>query len=413
MSKHLSDERLSAYFDGEVTPEERAEIERLLDGSEEVKQELAEYRLLSKLLKELPRETVSQDLSVTVVQAVGRPEPRRGWKIVCSLAALSAGLILMLKMTESGRPQREMADISGERQHFMGEGEDASLLSEMKSAEMKPGRGFADATQAKRFSVDDEGGVIPQASKIPDSARNYGKAMSEEPEKGLVFDDLQKLRDADIGNMVTALEETTDGVNVVRLTVIDRQAGLSSLQVLLSRQKIPEEQAEGDSNVLRKKIRGEPAEQLVAVYVVATSPQLEAALRELRNSEQFQQLEMSELIDAGQLAQISGGPMKTFSGASAETFKFGKNVTSEKAKQGMSRMVGNDPTRQVELSLSPDMVRNSPPSKMDGREGLATRSLKEQQADPVHVLFVIVVQNSVHSKTTPQSVPLKGIRKRG
>ena len=38
MSSHLSNEKISSYFDGEVTAEERAEIERLLETSEEARQ---------------------------------------------------------------------------------------------------------------------------------------------------------------------------------------------------------------------------------------------------------------------------------------------------------------------------------------------------------------------------------------
>ncbi len=63
MSSHFSDEQISSYFDGEVTPEERAEIERLLETSLEARREFDDYKRLSALLKDLPVESAPRYLS--------------------------------------------------------------------------------------------------------------------------------------------------------------------------------------------------------------------------------------------------------------------------------------------------------------------------------------------------------------
>ena len=51
----LSDELISAYFDGELSPDERAHVERLVAGSEDHRQTLAEIRSLANDMRQMPR----------------------------------------------------------------------------------------------------------------------------------------------------------------------------------------------------------------------------------------------------------------------------------------------------------------------------------------------------------------------
>ena len=59
----VSDELLSAYFDGEASPEERAAVEQLLDGSVASRRELDEIAQLSALLHSFPREAAPVELA--------------------------------------------------------------------------------------------------------------------------------------------------------------------------------------------------------------------------------------------------------------------------------------------------------------------------------------------------------------
>src|SRR5690606_35515505 len=77
------------------------------------------------------------------------------------------------------------------------------------------------------------------------------------------------LQDFEVGEFVEALQAKAGQVTVVKLLVVDRQAGLQTLQVLLARNEVnfdqpavPEEAFYGSA--------GPEDDQLIAVYVEAT-----------------------------------------------------------------------------------------------------------------------------------------------
>lgn len=74
MNPQSSDELISAYFDGEVSPEERAAVERLLAESEDAQRELNETSRLSALLHSFPRESAPADLAENVLQQTSQLE---------------------------------------------------------------------------------------------------------------------------------------------------------------------------------------------------------------------------------------------------------------------------------------------------------------------------------------------------
>jgi len=68
MNPQIPDELISAYFDGEVTPEERAVVESLVTESDEAQRELNETARLSALLHSFPRESAPGELVGNVLQ---------------------------------------------------------------------------------------------------------------------------------------------------------------------------------------------------------------------------------------------------------------------------------------------------------------------------------------------------------
>ncbi len=74
MNPQSSDELISAYFDGEVSPEERAAVERLLSESDDAQRELNETSRLSALLHSFPRESAPADLAGNVLQQTSQLE---------------------------------------------------------------------------------------------------------------------------------------------------------------------------------------------------------------------------------------------------------------------------------------------------------------------------------------------------
>jgi len=110
MDHERHDELLTAYLDRELSPDERAAVDRLLENSDEARQRLRELDATSSFLRKLPRRALEQDFADSVVDRLRREsllwpvpvEPLRrarpwgGW-IGGSLAA-AATLVLTVWM---------------------------------------------------------------------------------------------------------------------------------------------------------------------------------------------------------------------------------------------------------------------------------------------------------------------------
>lgn len=126
MPRPGTDDLLSAYFDREVTPAERAAAEQLLERDITARQELEEIGGLSDLLRSLPHETAPDFLLSATLQraerealfahaaaapvAIARPRPRRRreWLVVLAgLLTTSAAVLLMVNTL----PQAEHAPV--------------------------------------------------------------------------------------------------------------------------------------------------------------------------------------------------------------------------------------------------------------------------------------------------------------
>ncbi len=70
MNHPVPEELISAYFDGEVSPDERGEVERSLESSSDLRQQLDETSKLSALLHSFPRESAPRELAANVQKQV-------------------------------------------------------------------------------------------------------------------------------------------------------------------------------------------------------------------------------------------------------------------------------------------------------------------------------------------------------
>lgn len=109
MSELFSDEFLSAYLDGELSPQERAAVERWIERAPEARQRLEEFRGLSRLFGDLSRTEVPREFPTEVMHLAERrmllPEavaahgrqPIRGWTLALTATA-AVGLLLALTL---------------------------------------------------------------------------------------------------------------------------------------------------------------------------------------------------------------------------------------------------------------------------------------------------------------------------
>jgi hypothetical protein len=115
MNQSVPDELISAYFDGELTPEERERVERLLESSSEHRQLLDDASKLSALLHSFPREAAPSKLASNVqkqieainstrlpLPSVKRPGLRREWTaFAAGMMATMASLFVYVAANQS------------------------------------------------------------------------------------------------------------------------------------------------------------------------------------------------------------------------------------------------------------------------------------------------------------------------
>src|SRR5262245_14406841 len=101
MSKPLSEELLSAYLDGELTPAEKSEVERSLEAAPKLRERLEDLAEVGQAIRSLPRPGAPSDLRRQVLAEISqrtrravspasystRPSRRHVWQWIGALVA--------------------------------------------------------------------------------------------------------------------------------------------------------------------------------------------------------------------------------------------------------------------------------------------------------------------------------------
>lgn len=104
----MSDERIHAYFDGQLPPEEKARFERELAADPRLSEGLRELRRLDEALGMLPGHAAPFDFTARVVRAARRRRAGTVLRILVPLAAaaaVAAAVFLPLRSTPPPPPQ--------------------------------------------------------------------------------------------------------------------------------------------------------------------------------------------------------------------------------------------------------------------------------------------------------------------
>ncbi|MDZ4158606.1 MAG: zf-HC2 domain-containing protein, partial [Anaerolineaceae bacterium] len=86
---------LSAYLDGQLTPGERAEIEKQLEHRQELQADLTSLRVMQSLLRAVPSKPVPRSFTLTTMEA-REAQPRSAWLPALSFSSLGAALLLVV-----------------------------------------------------------------------------------------------------------------------------------------------------------------------------------------------------------------------------------------------------------------------------------------------------------------------------
>ncbi len=150
MKDQIPEELLSAYFDGELSANERIKVEHWLNSSPEARQQVADYRRLSRMFEGLSRTEVPQEFPTEVLQLAERrmllpdasPLPRRTpirlwWVAVPTATAAALLLIFNMSNRNAGPDRGEMValDRAAQRDQNLpgrGPGGNEPLLTELQ-----------------------------------------------------------------------------------------------------------------------------------------------------------------------------------------------------------------------------------------------------------------------------------------
>ncbi|MDB5346747.1 MAG: hypothetical protein JWP89_5124 [Schlesneria sp.] len=183
MNSQVPDELISAYFDGEASPEERAVVERLLVSSDEAQRELSETAKLSALLHSFPRESAPAELIGNVLRqteqmatpvqattvATAAPVPVRNvwrdWKagfVGAVVSAAAMGLVIALTNPSVDHAAKHV---------FMGPAEsDSTSVSGLEAKQDMP-----------LAAMDDQSGDLDRHAKTPSAGTELAETEAIHP----------------------------------------------------------------------------------------------------------------------------------------------------------------------------------------------------------------------------------------
>jgi hypothetical protein len=446
-------ELISAYLDGELTPDERAEAERLLESSSQLRADLEDFSRLSDLIRALPRESAPPELAAAIRAKAeeqsllaARPVMRRSFRreIVSALvggAVTAAAWLMMVQTHPTSGPE----------------------LPANRSAPVAA-RGEPSAAGALAFSAPAaplvvdlpqqlEKGVMPATKPAEAESKAMLVGRRQELEKRLseIARTEGLARDGDagipagtgtrvlsggrlmgnavrIGDVVPYLEKNTNGVAVLELTVVDIAQVADQLQYLCSvsdislledgspRTNLEDEAGAADAEPAAK---GDATSSgLVFVYVQAPSSNMLQFLEQIdERQDQFVAAQLQPPMDLPAAVEEEAAKSKeTVDGAATEWVK-------EEATELVSNYVIQRQSEPVLAANSADAAggeklvesqrRRAEDKRNLGRAGL-NRSFKsrttsppdQNSSEPADAFAAIQSTSSVRQQNVAVTIPL-------
>ncbi len=335
MNPQVPDELISAYFDGEVSPVERAEVERLLTGNDDARRALNETAQLSALLHSFPREAAPVELAANVLRQTNLiplpplPSPAsatktsaqnvwRDWKAGFAGAAITAAamcLIIVLNTNHSHEEARS-AVLTGlhvempsapVRPHAATPAEPIVAMDDREMLSRKSGAGDSFGTELDLGQ--DVDASAKQASTVPvPKSISRGRALSEgealEPPamsaamsdsaatvdtnqaarpdaQAFGFNELGQsneefvrgLREGKVYVVTPQPADPDSNVAVVYFEVVDIDRGAATVQVLLKKNSIEARSVNNDAQPMQ--------DDLVMIYIRADGDKLAKTLKDV------------------------------------------------------------------------------------------------------------------------------------
>lgn len=423
------DELLSAYIDGELTDEERAQVELRLENDPAARELVAEMRALSSTLRGLPREKLAEDIRLDVMDQIRSPTvvlPRDrvslGRRIFWPVLAIAAALLLIFVQNEQAN--MEIAKAPGHAQEPRAEHRERPVPQLEAPAE---------ATVSADEPADKPAEESPMLSGVEPA-----EAPDAAPE-GALFDDVPE-PEATIDRALDALAAENGELGVVHLTLTDLRAGAERFDELLisngvqvidefaeaaGRSAIAPERASGmaapDVGVLSSRAASPPAtagdlggttsESLPREPLPGNSDQPEMVLVEAR-PEQIEQILLTCQNDTEAIAAVNIDPTASGTNRTREKQRLlGYQQYARSARPAEEKSFQVTPAQQGVISVL-NSIPNAPADPAVAgqlEQGWATKLRIEKSPPDLERVEQVVnerrgqVYNSAENSSRPQS----------
>ena len=272
------DELISAWIDSETTDLTPAELAQLAELKNDANaQELAQsFQQQTEMIQSLPRAAApdgfaDQVLARAAVTSVQKTSLPGRWLIPAAIASAVAACVMIIgpmlrspEMAASIAQPSAINNSSGEVE--IAQAELSESFDNGTSPELSKSTGSSDLSPASQTTAAD--------SLLPEKLGTIQLGS-------LRFDD-KILQDATVGQVVNAIDTADDEMAVVKLTVVNRQAGMKKLELILARNDF-KSTANSQARV------GE----MMSVMVEATPDQLADCVIDLRAEDLFEALELA------------------------------------------------------------------------------------------------------------------------
>jgi hypothetical protein len=259
MNQPVPDELISAYFDGEVTPEERKQVECQLESSNDLRQLLDDTAKLSALLHSFPRESAPAELAQSVqsqiqvkkIAAVSPTAPkktslRREWMAFgTGILVTAASLLVYVTLDHAAKPVSERqlglavapSKDWGRSETALGRqfglSENTIPLHDLSTEGMSSatGKGLSPTPSA---AMDGDSKGFADLSHLPESYSLKSEVASTETPDVQEF--LWSLKNGDL--IVRQVFDPSSAIAIGEFTVVDIDRGAEEIKLLLQKRDV-------------------------------------------------------------------------------------------------------------------------------------------------------------------------------
>lgn len=401
------DERLSAYFDGELSAVERADVERLLTERSDLQNELNGLADLSLRLNDLAEDLPDFDLRSRVLSQIGNSRRnmlplasrtssthRRSWMplfLSVSSLALLAAVMWPLLLTSDNMPQLAQQDAANAKLSIS---QPASMKATVAAGEDK----LIESSEGRLVATSDHFNLGVATSAV---ASQDGKGPS------VILAQIEKTRGLKAGEIVSRMIESGDTPMLAEYTVVDVRRTAQDVEILLKEHDIqPLVSPEHEALAARKPTAAkDDAETSLRVYLLdADSVSLNTAIMECQGLQEVVATNVDHYFAAPYAGANTSETAPRYQPYDLAT----PAITSDALVSGVPESEPPHPADESAVPLTSESSRRAgtelhdPPrpsapasAPSDQKNGTAETSAPAKSVSPVIAGNSLVVENSV------------------